>query len=71
MAESTPLQFKVPDMRDDDSVRAITEAVRKIDPHAHIVADLKTGRVMIGAEIDAGRAAEAIEAAGFSPCAAG
>jgi copper chaperone CopZ len=71
MAESTPLQFDVPDMDCDDCIQSITEALRDIDPKAEVLADLTTKRVMIGAQMDAGRAAEAIEAAGFSPQAAG
>jgi copper chaperone CopZ len=71
MAESTPIQFDVPDMDCEACVRSITEALHKIDPKAEVVADLTTKRVMIGADIDAGQAAEAIEAAGFTPQAAG
>jgi copper chaperone CopZ len=70
MAESTPLQFEVPDMDCEACVRAITEALHEVDPKAEVVADLTTKRVMIGAAIDAGRAAEAIEAAGYTPQAA-
>jgi copper chaperone/Cu+-exporting ATPase len=65
MATSTPLQFDVPDMDGQSGARAITEALRRIDPNAHVVADLDTKRVIIGAQMNAGQAAEAIEAAGF------
>ena len=71
MAHSTPLQFDVPDMDCQGCVRSITEALRKLDPNVHVVADLDTKRVVIGGEIEAGRAAEAIEAAGFDVKAAG
>jgi copper chaperone CopZ len=71
MAESTPLQFDVPDMDCEHCVQSITEALRNIDPKAEVLADLTTKRLTIGAQIDAGRAAEAIEAAGYSPKAAG
>ena len=71
MAESTPLQFDVPDLVDKEDVRSLTEAMRKIDPKAEVLADLETKRVTVGAQIDAGQAAKAIEGAGFSPKAAG
>lgn len=70
MAQSTLLQFDVPDMNSQENIRSIIAAMRKLDPRADVTADLETKRILIGAEIDAGRAAEAIEAAGFSPKAA-
>ena len=71
MAESTHLQFDVPDIRGEACISKIIAALRKLDPHADVTADLKTKRVLVGAQIDAGRAAEAIEGAGFSVKAAG
>lgn len=71
MAESTPLQFDVPEIHGQGCINAITNALRKLDPDANVTADFKTKRVLVGAQIDAGRAAEAIEAAGFSVKAAG
>jgi hypothetical protein len=65
MAESIPLQFDVPDMDGQDGVNVITEALRRLDPAAHVMADLDTKRVIIGAKMNAGQAAEAIEAVGF------
>jgi copper chaperone CopZ len=71
MAESTPLQFDVPDIDCESCVRSISEALRRIDPQAEVLADLRTKRVTIGSQMDAGQAAEAIETAGFAPKAAG
>jgi copper chaperone len=68
MAESTPLQFDVPEIHGQGCINAITNAPRKLDPDANVTADFKTKRVLVGAQIDAGRA---IEAAGFSVKAAG
>jgi copper chaperone/Cu+-exporting ATPase len=65
MAQSTFLQFDVPDMKRPREVRSIVKALRELDPKAEVLADLDTKRLTIGAQIDAGRAAEAIEAAGF------
>jgi copper chaperone len=66
MAYSTPLQFDVPDMNDESSVQAIQKAVRRVDPSAHVVADLESKRVIIGSEASAQEFAEAIAAAGFT-----
>jgi copper chaperone/Cu+-exporting ATPase len=66
MAESTPLQFKVPDMDCKSCITSIETAVHKIDPDAHIAADLTTKRVVIGSDTaQAHEIAAAIEQAGF------
>ena len=66
MAHSTFLQFDIPGLTRPQEVRSIIKALKELDPKADVLADLATKRVIIGAEIDAGRAAEAIEAAGFA-----
>jgi copper chaperone len=66
MAHSTFLQFDVPGMGRPQQVRSIIKALKELDPKADVLADLDTKRLIIGAQIDAGRAAEAIEAAGFT-----
>jgi copper chaperone len=71
MAQSTPLQFDVPDMDCQSCVRSITEAVHRLDAGAQISADLATKRVVIGGTGEAQDYAAAIEAAGFSVKAAG
>ena len=40
MANSTPLQFDVPDMDCDACVASITKAVQRVDPKASVSADL-------------------------------
>ncbi len=67
MAQSTPLQFKVPDMDCASCVNAIEQAIHRVDASAHVAADLQTKQVVIGsgcAEIHTIMAA--IEAAGFT-----
>lgn len=71
MANSTPLQFDIPDMTHAAAITSIEQAIRAIDPAADIVADLHTNRVMVGSTASAGDVAEAIAAAGFTVKAAG
>ncbi len=66
MPESTPLQFDVPDMDCESCIRSITEAVQKLDPKAHVSADLATKRVVIGSGGDVHDFVTAIEGAGFT-----
>jgi copper chaperone CopZ len=66
MPESTPLQFDVPDMDCESCIRSITEAVQKLDPAAHVSADLATKRVVIGSGGDVQDFVTAIEEAGFT-----
>jgi copper chaperone/Cu+-exporting ATPase len=66
MAESTPIQFKVPDMDCNSCIASIEIAIHKIDPDAHIAADLATKRVIIGsAKAEAHNLIEAVKKAGF------
>jgi copper chaperone CopZ len=71
MAQSTPVQFEVPNIHCDGCVRAITRAVQKLDPAASVSADLATKRVIIGGTHEAHDYAAAIEAAGYTLQAAG
>ncbi len=71
MAESTPLQFTVPDMDCQSCVNSIAEAVHGVDKDAHVAADLKTKLVVIGSDAKAEDIAAAIENAGFTVEAAG
>lgn len=62
---SKNLSFSVPDMDCGSCVRAITEAVHRLDAAASVSADLATKVVTIGTESQADFA-KAIEAAGFT-----
>jgi len=48
MPKSTPIQFKVPDMDCQSCIDSIESAVHKLDPEAHVSADLETKLVIIG-----------------------
>ena len=66
MAESTPLQFDVPDMDCQACVKSITEAVHRIDADAQVSADVNTKRVVIGGQGAPQDFITAIEDAGFT-----
>jgi copper chaperone CopZ len=66
MANSTPLQFDVPDMDCDACVASITKAVQRVDPKASVSADLATKRVVIGTEGESHEFIAAIEDAGYT-----
>lgn len=66
MAQSTPLQFIVPDMAHQSCVSSIREAVRRLDAEAHVSADLVTKHVVIGSTLGASEIAHAITQAGFT-----
>jgi copper chaperone CopZ len=66
MAQSTPLQFTVPDMDCESCISSITTAVKRIDADASVTADLATKHVVIGSDVEAHEIAAAIEDAGFT-----
>ncbi len=66
MAQSTPLQFIVPDMDCEGCVSSITNAVQKLDADASVTADLESKQVVIGSTVEAHEIATAIEGAGFT-----
>jgi len=65
MAEPTALQITVPDMDCQGCVASITAAVKRIDAHASVAADLQTKHVSIDSRIAAHELTAAIENAGF------
>jgi copper chaperone CopZ len=65
MAQSTPLQFTVPEMDCASCVKSITDAVHRVDAGAHVAADLATKRVVVGSDLEAEAVIKAIESAGF------
>lgn len=66
MAESTPLQFSVPDMDGESCVVSITDAVKRLDGGASVAADLETKHVVIGSTKQANEVVQAIEQAGYT-----
>jgi copper chaperone CopZ len=66
MAQSTPLQFIVPDMSCESAVASIRISVRRLDQDASVAADLATKQVIVGSTRGADEIAHAIEDAGFT-----
>jgi copper chaperone len=66
MPSQTTLEISVPDMDCSSCVRAITSAVREIDPNATVAADLQSKKVVVGGAGAAESFIEAIRGAGFS-----
>lgn len=66
MASETTLEVSVPDMDCSSCVRAITSAVREIDPNATVAADLQSKKVVVDGAGDAQTFIAAIRGAGFS-----
>ncbi len=59
------LRFKVGGMSCGHCVQAVTKAVKAIDRQASVEVDLARGEVAVESSADAGRIAQAIEAAGY------
>jgi copper chaperone CopZ len=66
MAASVPLKFTVPDMDCAGCVASITAAVKRIDAHASVTADLETKHVVVGSALAAHEISTAIEDAGYT-----
>jgi copper chaperone len=66
MAQPTQLQFIVPDMDCQGCVSSITAAIKRLDSHAAIAADLETKHVVVGAKAEPEEILRAIEEAGFT-----
>jgi copper chaperone len=62
--------FTVPDMTCDGCIKAITAAVRRVDPAATVTADLASHRVEVASAKPAAALAAAIDDAGFTAQAA-
>jgi copper chaperone CopZ len=68
--ERTMPDFVVSDMTCDGCVRAITQAVRSVDPSASVVVDLASKRVHVDSAAQFTALADAIDEAGFTVAAA-
>jgi copper chaperone len=68
--EAALTRFTVPDMTCDGCIKAITAAVRRLDPAATVAADLPTHKVEISSSKPAADLAAAIDDAGFTAQAA-
>ncbi len=57
--------LKVDGMTCGHCERAVTAAIRTLDPHATVKVDLASGRVETGSDLPPDRLADAIRAAGY------
>lgn len=63
------LEFNIQAMSCGHCVKAITEAVREVDPKAQVDADLATKRVQVQTEAARAAVAAALAEAGYAPAA--
>jgi copper chaperone len=61
------IEFQVSDMTCSHCVRAVTNAVKDIEPAARVFIDLETKRVRVEQASDAKKLEGAIREAGYSP----
>ena len=61
------IEFELPDMSCQHCVRAITEAVRRVDPAAALTTDLPAHRVHIESSRSPADFAAALSEAGYPP----
>lgn len=59
------MRFKVEKMSCNHCVRAVTNAIRELDPQAAVEVDLASGIVQVTGQVAAGDAAAAITAEGY------
>lgn len=59
------VRFKVEKMSCNHCVRAVTNAIRELDPQAGVEVDLANGIVQVTGQVAAGDAAAAITAEGY------
>lgn len=57
--------FQVQGMSCGHCVKAVTEAVRQVDPQAEVRVDLASGKVEVQSERERGELARAIESEGY------
>ncbi|HEY2051408.1 MAG TPA: heavy-metal-associated domain-containing protein [Caulobacteraceae bacterium] len=58
-------RYKAPEMSCGHCVSAIETAVKKVDPHAVVSADLASHQVTVETQVNSDRIAAAIRAAGY------
>lgn len=60
-------EFKVSNMSCGHCVRAVTEALRQVDPQAQVQVDLPTQRVNVQSSAEPAALAAALKEAGYPP----
>jgi copper chaperone len=66
-AASSPLSFEIPAMTCGHCVRAITEAVKAVDPQAEVTADLPQHRVTVASSATRAALVASLDEAGYTP----
>jgi copper chaperone len=61
------IQFNIQAMSCGHCVKAVTEAVKSVDPHATIDVDLATKRVLVESQAQREKLVEALTEAGYRP----
>jgi copper chaperone len=60
-------EFNIDAMSCNHCVKAVTEAVKSVDPQAEVEVDLGTKRVKVESQADRARLAQALDEAGYPP----
>lgn len=61
------IQFNIPQMSCGHCVRAVTEAVKEVDPDARVNVDLGTKQVSIESAAERPKLVDALKEAGYEP----
>jgi len=61
------IQFSIPQMSCSHCVRAVTEAVKEVDPQATVDVDLASKKVNVESQAERDRLIESLTAAGYAP----
>ena len=61
------IQFSIPQMSCGHCVRAVTEAVKEVDPQATVDVDLASKKVNVESQAQRERLIEALTEAGYAP----
>ena len=61
------IQFNIPQMSCGHCARAVTEAVKEVDPQAKVDVDLATKKVNVESQAEHQKLVEALSEAGYAP----
>ena len=61
------IQFNIPQMSCGHCVRAVTEAVREVDPQAKVDVDLAAKKVSVESQAERQKLVDALAEAGYAP----
>ena len=61
------IQFNIPQMSCGHCVKAVTQAVQEVDPHAKVDVDLASKQVSVESQADRGKIVASLAEAGYTP----